>query len=284
MGDLMGEIINVKKIVEDKKVSLKEEVNKLKKNNIFPKLAIILANDNEASRIYVNKKRMLCEELGILEEEYIYDENVTTEEILTVLDKLNCDKTVNGILVQLPLFKHLDETKILEKIDSTKDADGLHPLNIGKTYIGNEQIVACTPKGVMTVIDSVCNDISGKNAVVVGRSILVGKPMAALLLNRDATVTICHSKTKKLEEYTKNADILVVAVGHPKLITKDMVKKDSIVIDVGINRIDKKIVGDVDTEEVVKIAKYVTPVPGGIGLTTVLSLIDNVINSAKSSK
>lgn len=280
LGGKMGQIVDVKSMVEAKKESIKEKVIKLKNRNIVPKLAIILASNDEASNIYVNKKRKLCEELGILEEEYILSENTTNEEILNIIEKLNNDVSVDGILVQLPVFKHLNENMILNKISPKKDVDGFHPLNLGKLLIGEEDLVACTPKGIMTVLEELGTDISGKNAVIVGRSVIVGKPIAALLLNKNATVTICHSKTVDLKEYTKKADILVVAVGKPHIITSDMVKEGSIVIDVGINRIDGKVVGDVDTEEVSKVAKYVTPVPGGIGLTTVVSLIDNVVNVA----
>ena len=277
-------IINVKKIVENKKIELKEKVKKLKKDGIVPKLAVILANDLDASKIYVSKKREMCSELGVDEVEYMLDENTTTGEVINIIDRLNSDDSVHGILVQLPVFKHLDERKILERIDPSKDVDGFHPMNLGSLVMGNNRIVACTPKGIMMILKETGVDLTGKTAVVVGRSVIVGKPISQLLLNANATVITCHSKTVDLKKYTKMADILVVAAGLPHLVTEDMVKKGSIVIDVGINRIDGKIVGDVDTENVKKVAKYITPVPGGVGITTVVSLLGNLIEMAENNK
>jgi len=277
-------IINVKKIVENKKIELKEKVKKLKKDGIVPKLAVILANDLDASKIYVSKKREMCSELGVDEVEYMLDENTTTGEVINIIDRLNSDDSVHGILVQLPVFKHLDERKILERIDPSKDVDGFHPMNLGSLVMGNNRIVACTPKGIMMILKETGVDLTGKTAVVVGRSVIVGKPISQLLLNANATVITCHSKTVDLKKYTKMADILVVAAGVPHLVTEDMVKKGSIVIDVGINRIDGKIVGDVDTENVKKVAKYITPVPGGVGITTVVSLLGNLIEMAENNK
>ena len=279
----MGEIINVKEIVENRKEVLKEKVENLKKQGIIPKLAVILANNEDSSRVYVSKKRKLCEEMGVLEEEYVFDENITQKDIEELLNRLNNDDSVHGILVQLPLFNHLNSKLILEKISPMKDVDGFHPVNIGKLVQGTGKICPCTPKGIMTILKEKDVEIEGKNAVVVGRSIIVGRPMSALLLNNGATVTTCHSKTKDLKEHTKNADILVVAVGKAHLISDDMVKEDSVVIDVGINRVDGKLVGDVDTENVVKKVKYISPVPGGVGLTTVLSLIENLIELASQN-
>lgn len=282
----MGEIINVKEIVEGKKEKIKAKVQKLNKKGIYPKLAVILANNEEASKIYVGKKQKMCKELGIEEVEYILDEKTTTKKVLEIIERLNEDPTVDGILVQLPLFKHLDEHQILEAISYKKDVDGFHPLNMGRllTNTSEDTLVACTPKGIMWIIDSLGKDIEGMNAVVVGRSVIVGKPISQLLLSRGATVTTCHSKTKDLKFHTKNADILVVATGVPGLITKDMVKKDAIVIDVGINRIENKIVGDVDTKNVAKKAGYITPVPGGVGITTVAALMDNLVTIASKRK
>lgn len=282
----MGEIINVKEIVEGKKEKIKDKVQKLNKKGIYPKLAVILANNEEASKIYVGKKQKMCKELGIEEVEYILDEKTTTKKVLEVIERLNEDPTVDGILVQLPLFKHLDEHQILEAISYKKDVDGFHPLNMGRllTNTSEDTLVACTPKGIMWIIDSLGKDIEGMNAVVVGRSVIVGKPISQLLLSRGATVTTCHSKTKDLKSHTKNADILVVATGVPGLITKDMVKKGAIVIDVGINRIENKIVGDVDTKNVAKKADYITPVPGGVGITTVAALMDNLVTIASKRK
>ena len=277
MSEQKGILIDVKSIVENKKIFLKKKVNELKRNGIVPKLAVILANDLDASKIYVRKKREMCSELGVEEIEYMLDKDTTTEKVLDIINRLNDDDSVHGILVQLPVFKHLDERKILESISPKKDIDGFHPLNIGKLLMGKPEIVACTPRGIMSIIESTGVDLTSKTAVVVGRSIIVGKPVSALLLNKNATVITCHSKTKN---YTKMADVLVVAAGVPHLITSDMVKKNAIVIDVGINRIDGKIIGDVDTENVLDVAKYVTPVPGGVGITTVISLLENLIDMA----
>ena len=280
MSEQKGILIDVKSIVENKKIFLKKKVNELKRNGIVPKLAVILANDLDASKIYVRKKREMCSELGVEEIEYMLDKDTTTEKVLDIINRLNDDDSVHGILVQLPVFKHLDERKILEAISPKKDIDGFHPLNIGKLLMGKPEIVACTPRGIMSIIESTGVDLTSKTAVVVGRSIIVGKPVSALLLNKNATVITCHSKTKNLKKYTKMADVLVVAAGVPHLITSDMVKKNAIVIDVGINRIDGKIIGDVDTENVLDVAKYVTPVPGGVGITTVVSLLENLIDMA----
>lgn len=280
MSEQKGILIDVKSIVENKKLILKKKVNELKRNGIVPKLAVILANDLDASKIYVRKKREMCSELGVEEIEYMLDKGTTTEKVLDIINRLNEDDSVHGILVQLPVFKHLDERKILETISPKKDIDGFHPLNIGKLLMGKPEIVACTPRGIMSIIESTGVDLTSKTAVVVGRSIIVGKPVSALLLNKNATVITCHSKTKNLKKYTKMADVLVVAAGVPHLITSDMVKKNAIVIDVGINRIDGKVIGDVDTENVLDVARYVTPVPGGVGITTVVSLLENLIDMA----
>lgn len=280
MSEQKGILIDVKSIVENKKLILKKKVNELKRNGIVPKLAVILANDLDASKIYVRKKREMCSELGVEEIEYMLDKDTTTEKVLDIINRLNEDDSVHGILVQLPVFKHLDERKILETISPKKDIDGFHPLNIGKLLMGKPEIVACTPRGIMSIIESTGVDLTSKTAVVVGRSIIVGKPVSALLLNKNATVITCHSKTKNLKKYTKMADVLVVAAGVPHLITSDMVKKNAIVIDVGINRIDGKVIGDVDTENVLDVARYVTPVPGGVGITTVVSLLENLIDMA----
>lgn len=273
-----GTLIDVKKIVEEKKFDLKKQVIDLKRRGIVPKLAVILANDLDSSKIYVRKKREMCSELGIEEVEYMLDSDTTTDKMLEIVERLNNDDSVHGTLVQLPVFKHLDERRILEAISPKKDIDGFHPLNIGKLVMGTPNIVACTPRGIMSIIDSTGVDLTSKTAVVVGRSIIVGKPISALLLNRDATVITCHSRTKNLKKYTKMADVLVVAAGVPHLITKDMVKNGALVVDVGINRIDGKVIGDVDTENVLDVAKFVTPVPGGVGITTVISLLENLVD------
>ncbi len=273
-------IINVKKIVEVKKEELKLKIAKLKNNGINPKICVIVANKEESSIIYVKNKRKICEELGILYEDYFLDENVSDNEILGLIEKLNNDISVNTILLQLPLYEHLDERKIINKISYKKDVDGLTSINLGKLFVGEECIIACTPKGIITILENVIQNFEGKHAVIIGRSNIVGKPIAQLLLNKNCTVTMCHSKTKDISKYTKEADILIVATGIPRYITGNMVKKDSIIIDVGINRVDGKVIGDVDTESVSNISKYVTKVPGGVGLTTVLSLVENVVEIA----
>ena len=270
-------IVNVKEIVEKKKSNLKREVLELRDRGIIPKLAVILANDNDASR-------KMCHELGIDEVEYIFDEKITTEEVIKTIERLNEDDEVDGILVQLPLFKHLDEQKILDSVSPKKDVDGFNSINVGRLYKGQKDIVPCTPKGIFTILKELDTNIQGKNAVVVGRSQIVGRPMAALLLAEGATVTICHSKTTDLPLHTRQADILIVATGVPHLIKKDMVKEGAIVIDVGMTRVGEKLVGDVDTESVAEVAKYITPVPGGVGLTTVYSLMENVVNLSKKRK
>lgn len=278
----MGEKINVKDIVKRKKEELKQRVEFLKKEGIQPKLAVILASEDEASKIYVGKKRKMCDELGIEQVEYIFDRNITTENIVDIVEKLNKDRSVNGILVQLPLFKHIDMDKVLDTISDKKDVDGFHPLTLGKLFIGEkETFISCTPKGIMTILDDIGTDYEGKHAVIVGRSRIVGKPISQLLLKRGATVTVCHSKTKDISVFTKQADILVAAVGRPHIITKDMIKPGAIVIDVGINRVDGKILGDVDTEKALEVCSKITPVPGGVGLTTVLSLLENVVQAAQ---
>ncbi len=278
----MGEKINVKDIVKRKKEELKQRVEFLKKEGIQPKLAVILASEDEASKIYVGKKRKMCDELGIEQVEYIFDRNITTENIVDIVEKLNKDRSVNGILVQLPLFKHIDMDKVLDTISDKKDVDGFHPLTLGKLFIGEkETFISCTPKGIMTILDDIGTDYEGKHAVIVGRSRIVGKPISQLLLKRGATVTVCHSKTKDISVFTKQADILVAAVGRPHIITKDMIKPGAIVIDVGINRVDGKILGDVDTENALEVCSKITPVPGGVGLTTVLSLLENVVQAAQ---
>ena len=279
--DYTENIVDVKKIVEEKKKELRKRIEKLKKKNIVPKLAVILANDLDSSRIYVNNKRKLCKELNVEEVEYILDNDIKTEKILEIIENLNNDPTIHGILVQLPIYKHLDKERILNSISYEKDVDGFHPLNLGKLLSNQDSMIACTPKGIEYIIDSLNLDLEGKLAVVVGRSVIVGRPISQILLNKNATIITCHSKTVDLKKYTKMADILVVAAGSPHLITKGMVKEGAVVIDVGINRKNKKILGDVDTNNVAKKAKYVTPVPGGVGLTTVTALIDNLVTIAE---
>lgn len=273
----MDKIIDVKQIVADIKETILKRVDYLKSEEIVPKLAVILANDDEASKLYVSKKDQLCKELGVEQITYTYDSNVNQDDILNKIDELNDDDTINAILVQMPLFKHLDAEEIIMAINPDKDVDGFHPNNLGKIVAGYKVTYPATPKGIIKILDSIGETIEGKRAVIVGRSIIVGKPVAHMLMNRGATITICHRKTVDLGDATRKADILVVATGVPKLITESMVKQGAIVIDVGVNRVDGKVVGDVDFDGVLKRAKYITKVPGGVGLTTVVCMVENVV-------
>ncbi|HAL62805.1 MAG TPA: bifunctional methylenetetrahydrofolate dehydrogenase/methenyltetrahydrofolate cyclohydrolase FolD [Clostridiales bacterium] len=281
----MAKILSGKEISAKIKEGLKEEVKKLKEEGIFPGLAVIIAGDDPASRVYVNNKKKACEELGIYSEEYALSANVKEEEILTLIDKLNAKDTISGILVQLPLPKHISEKKVIERINPKKDVDAFHPVNVGKIMTGDYDFVPCTPAGIMEMIAESGVLVEGKECVVIGRSNIVGKPMAMLLLHKNGTVTVCHSRTKNLKEKTKNADILVAAVGKPKFVTGDMIKEGAVVIDVGINRIaDKKLVGDVDFEAAEKIAGAITPVPGGVGPMTIAMLMKNTVKAAIINK
>lgn len=263
------------------KQELKEEADKLKAQGIMPGLAVIIVGDDPASRVYVNNKKKACEELGILSEEYALSAETSEEELLALIDRLNADDKISGILVQLPLPKGLSEEKVINRINPKKDVDAFHPVNVGKIMIGNYDFVPCTPAGVMELIAESGIDISGKECVIVGRSNIVGKPMSMLLLHQNGTVTVCHSRTKDLAEVTKRADILVVAVGRPEFITGDMIKEGAVVIDVGINRLEnKKLVGDVEFESAEKVASAITPVPGGVGPMTIAMLMKNTLKAA----
>ena len=272
----MDKIINVKEIVENSKALLKERVEKLKAKNINPKLAVIIANDLDSTKLYIKNKKKLAKELGIELEEIIYDINVTNEEINKKIEELNNDKTVHGILVQLPLYDTLKEDEIIYKIAKEKDVDCFNPYNLGKIMLGKTNLYPCTPKGIIKILEATGEKIEGKHAVVIGRSNIVGKPIAQMLLSKNATVTVCHSKTVDLKEETLRADILIVAAGVPHFINKEMIKQGAIVIDVGINRVNGKVIGDVDTEDCIEKVKFITKVPGGVGLTTVLSVMENL--------
>lgn len=277
----MATILSGKDVSERIKESLKAEVEKLKEEGIFPGLAVIIAGDDPASRVYVNNKKKACEQLGIYSEEYALSGNVSEEEILSLIDGLNTKDTISGILVQLPLPEHISEKKVIERINPQKDVDAFHPVNVGKIMTGEYDFVPCTPAGIMELIDESGVSVEGKECVVIGRSNIVGKPMAMLLLHKNGTVMICHSRTKNLKEKTKNADILVAAVGKPNFITGDMIKEGAVVIDVGINRLsDKKLVGDVDFYAAEKIAGAITPVPGGVGPMTIAMLMKNTVKAA----
>lgn len=279
----MAQIISGKEVALKVRESIKNEVNELlATTGKRPGLAVIIVGEDPASQVYVRNKAKGCEEVGFYSEVYRLEENTQMEELLALIDKLNKDETINGILCQLPLPKHLDETAVILAIDPDKDVDAFHPVNTGKIMIGNYSFLPCTPAGVMELIASTGVDIAGKECVVVGRSNIVGKPQAMLLLQKNGTVTICHSRTKDLKEVTKRADILVVAVGRANFITGDMVKEGAIVVDVGINRGDDgKLVGDVHFESCEKVASYITPVPGGVGPMTITMLLKNTLTAFK---
>lgn len=277
----MAKILSGKTVSQRIKDELKKEVAELKEKNINPGLAVIIVGDDPASRVYVNNKKKACDEIGIYSEEYALPEETSEEELLALIRKLNGKKEINGILVQLPVPKQINEETIINAIDPKKDVDAFHPVNVGKIMVGNFDFVPCTPAGVMELIDESGIDVAGKECVVVGRSNIVGKPQAMLLLHKNGTVTICHSKTKNLKEKTKQADILIAAVGKPNFITGDMIKEGAVVIDVGINRIaEKKLVGDVDFESAEKVAGAITPVPGGVGPMTIAMLMKNTVKAA----
>ena len=255
-----------------------EEVARIKEDVT---LAIFMVGNNPASQIYVHNKEKACELVGIKARIYKFDENISQKEIVKVIDECNQDVNVTGIMVQLPLPSHLDKDTILDRIDPNKDVDGLNIINQGKLFDGRPAIEPATAKGIITLLKNNNVDIAGKNAVVVGRSLLVGRPVAMLLMKENATVTICHSRTANLKEITKRADILVVATGKPKMITEEMVKRDAVVVDVGINRVAGKLCGDVDFENVQNVASLITPVPKGVGPMTIATLLQNVISCYK---
>ena len=265
----------VKKIILDE---IKEEVNCL---FVKPKLVVVQVGNDEASNVYIKQKKNMCEYVGYGYEHIKLDNDVTTDNIIEVIEKLNNDNSVNGILVQLPLPKHIDTNMVVNKISYLKDVDGLTDINNGMLFHGKDTLYSCTPYGVMELLDRYNISVSEKNVVIVGRSDLVGKPMAMMMLEKNATVTICHSKTKKLSDFTKNADILVVAVGKPNLITADMISEGVVILDVGINRTDNGLCGDVMYESVKDKCMYITPVPGGVGQMTVAMLSKNVLKAYK---
>lgn len=262
------------------KESLRLEAEALAARGVKPGLAVIIVGDDPASRIYVNNKKKACEACSIMSEEYSLPAQTGEEELLALIGDLNKREDIHGILVQLPLPKHIDSEKVLLAIDYRKDVDAFHPVNVGKIMIGNFDFLPCTPAGVMELIRLTGIDVSGKECVVVGRSNIVGKPQAMLLLHQNGTVTICHSKTKNLAEVCRRADILVAAVGKPNFITADMVKPGAIVIDVGMNRLDGKLCGDVKFDEVSAVASAITPVPGGVGPMTIAMLMKNTVKAA----
>lgn len=276
-------IINCKEIADKIITHAKEKIDELKKTGIYPRLAVVMVGNDEASKIYVHNKTEACKKAGIETEEHIFNENISQEKLLQVMENLNSDTSVTGILVQLPLPNHIDEAKICEAISPLKDVDIFNPKNFGDFALGNKNLIPCTAYGIMKVLEYKKISLSGKICAIIGRSNIVGKPTALLLTNRDATVTLCHSRTKNLKGFCKNADIIVSATGVPRLIKKDMVKPGSVVIDVGISRDENgKICGDVDFENVEPLCSHITPVPGGIGPVTVAALINNTAELAYS--
>lgn len=278
----MAVIIDGKALAKKIRENLKIECEELKKQEIDPKLAVIMVGNNPASKVYVKNKSRACNEIGIEYEEHLLDESTSQQELNALIKKLNDTQEVNGILLQSPLPEHLDINQAFKAISYRKDVDGFTPSSVGKLVMGGDTFISCTPYGVMKMFEEYGIDLTGKNVVIIGRSNIVGKPLSQCCLAKNATVTICHSRTKDLKEHTKRADILIAAIGKANFVTEDMVKKGAVVIDVGINRNDEgKIVGDVDFEKVEKIASYITPVPGGVGPMTIAMLMNNVIKAAR---
>ena len=278
----MSQLIDGKVVSAKVREEVRLETLKLKEEKgIVPGLAVIIVGDDAASRVYVNNKKKACADVGFVSEEYALPATTTMPELLNLIDELNERKDINGILCQLPLPKHLDEKEVINRIDSSKDVDAFSPVNVGKITIGEYDFLPCTPAGVMELLKHYDISADGKNCVVIGRSNIVGKPMGLLLLHQNGTVTICHSKTQNLAEICKNADILVAAVGRANFVTADMVKEGAVVIDVGMNRVDGKLCGDVKFDEVEKKASFITPVPGGVGPMTIGMLMKNTLKAAK---
>lgn len=279
----MAQLIDGKAVSAAVKQEVADETAKLRdEKGLKVGLAVVIVGNDPASRVYVNNKKKACEAVGFQSYEYALDENTTEEQLLDLVNVLNRDDRVNGILVQLPLPKHIDEKAVINAISPDKDVDAFHPINIDKIMIGEYSFLPCTPAGVMRLIESTGTDITGKQCVVIGRSNIVGKPQAMLLLQKNGTVTICHSKTKNLKEICLGADILVVAVGRANFVTGDMVKEGAVVIDVGMNRLENgKLCGDVEFESAEKKASYITPVPGGVGPMTIAMLMKNTLTAAK---
>ena len=278
------ELLDGKKVSARIKAELAEEIEGLKAQGIHPGLAVVIVGDDPASRVYVNNKKKTCAQVGIHSEEYALKAETTQEELLELVDTLNKKESIHGILVQLPLPEHIDEKTVINAIDPKKDVDAFHPVNVGKIMIGDFDFLPCTPAGIMDLIAESGIDLEGKHCVVVGRSNIVGKPMSMLLLHKNATVTICHSKTKDLAAVCRTADVLVVAVGRPEMVTGDYIKEGAVVIDVGMNRLpDKRLVGDVEFASASEKASYITPVPGGVGPMTIVTLMRNTVTAAKNA-
>lgn len=278
----MAKIIDGKALAQSIKENIAREVAALKEKGVTPGLAVILVGDDPASKVYVNNKKKACAQVGIYSEEYLLPADTDEKTLLDLIAKLNADKNISGVLLQAPIPPHLDYRKISETISPDKDVDAFHPYNVGKIMIGDFDFVPCTPAGVIELIKSTGTEIAGKNCVVIGRSNIVGKPQAMLLLKENGTVTVCHSKTKDIASFTRGADILVVAVGRAGFVNGDMIKPGAVVIDVGMNRnAEGKLCGDVDFASAEPVASYITPVPGGVGPMTVTILLKNTVKAAK---
>ena len=278
----MSELIDGKDLSKKIRKKLKKEVLELKEKGVNPKLAVIMVGNDPGSTVYVRNKSKACEKVGIEFEEFLFGEDTTEEKLLEVINKLNKDNTINGILLQSPVPNHIDINKAFRTISPDKDVDGFNPINVGNLTIGEDAFISCTPYGIVKMFEEYNIELEGKNAVILGRSNIVGKPMIQCMLNKNSTVTVCHSKTRNIKEITRNADVLISAIGRPKFVTEDMVKEGAVVIDVGINRLDYgSIVGDVDFENVKEKTSYITPVPGGVGPMTIAMLLNNVVKATK---
>lgn len=282
MKVVMAVVIDGRAIAKKTREKLKIEVQELKEKGITPRLAVIMIGDNAASKVYLKNKSKACDEVGVEYIEYVLNANIEQQELIELIEKLNKDELINGILLQSPIPANLDINQAIRKIDYKKDVDGFHPMNIGKLVLGQDTFVSCTAYGIMRLFEEYNIELCGKNVVILGRSNIVGKPLLQCCLNKSATVTVCHSKTTEIQKIAKGADILISAVGKPNFVTADMVKPGAVIIDVGINRLETgKIVGDVDFETVSKKASYITQVPGGVGPMTIAMLLNNVVKAAK---
>jgi methylenetetrahydrofolate dehydrogenase (NADP+)/methenyltetrahydrofolate cyclohydrolase len=278
----MANLISGKELSANIREQLAIDIEAFKNEfNYVPKLVVVMLGDHPASKSYVTAKERGAKKVGMESELILKPDTMTEDELLTLIDELNNDSSVTGILVQLPLPKHIDSTKVIHAIKPIKDVDGFHPENIGNFMIGGDALMSCTPAGIITMLESIDVKLEGAHAVVVGRSNIVGKPVSQMLLSKNCTVTVCHSRTKDLGAITRQADILVAAVGRAKMITEDMVKDGAVVIDVGVNRVDGKLVGDVDFETIKEKASFITPVPGGVGPMTITTLLTNTLKAAK---
>ncbi len=279
----MAVIIDGKELARKTRSNLKIDCEELKKKGIAPKLAVILVGDDKASKVYVKNKNKACEDVGIEFEEHILEAEITQKQLIDLIEELNNRKDINGILLQSPIPAHLDINEAFRKIAPEKDVDGFNPVNVGKLSLNQDTFVSCTPYGIMKMFEEYKIDLEGKDVVIIGRSNIVGKPLIQCCLNNNATVTVCHSRTKNLKEHVKRADVVIAAIGKSKFITEDMIKEGAVVIDVGINRgEDGKLTGDVDFENVEKKASYITPVPGGVGPMTIAMLMNNVIKATQN--